>query len=181
MEMKLEQELAIVYHDPLFLVFLDLRKACDNVDRGRLIQTLEGYSAGPCLCGLLETFWAHQKLVPRKNGYPGMAFQVTRVKKQGVLVSLTLFNIVVIFFIRTCLDMKVEDQRVAHNRMVEAAGSFLGVFYADESMVGSRYYEWLHHLMNVLVGLFRGYGLTSNVTKSRTMTCQTGALRSGMS
>ena len=181
MEMKLEQELAIVYHDPLFLVFFDLRKAYDNVDRGHIIQTLEGYSAGPFLCGILETFWANQKLLPRKNGYNVMEFQVTRVKTQGGLISLTLFNIVVNFFIRTCLDMKVEDQRVVHNRMGEAVGSCLGVFYADESMVGSRDYEWLHHLMNVLVGLFRGYGLTSNVTKSRTMTCQTGALRSGMS
>ena len=34
--------------------------------------------------------------------------------------------------------------------------------------------------MNVLVGLFRRYGLAANVAKSHTMTCQTGALRVGM-
>ena len=32
MELKLIQELASIYHDPLFLVFLDLRKAFDTVD-----------------------------------------------------------------------------------------------------------------------------------------------------
>ena len=35
--------------------------------------------------------------------------------------------------------------------------------------------------MNVLVGLFRGYGLAANVAKSCTMICQPGALQMGMS
>ena len=50
---------------PLFLVFLDLKKAYDTVDRERLIQNLGVYGAGPRLCELLETFWARQKVVPR--------------------------------------------------------------------------------------------------------------------
>ena len=47
-------------------------------------------------------------------------------------------------------------------------------------MVGSRDVDWLQHLMNVLFGLFRRYGLTSNIAKLCTMTCQPGALQSGM-
>ena len=35
--------------------------------------------------------------------------------------------------------------------------------------------------MNILVGLFRSYGLEANVSKSHTITCQPGALRVGMS
>ena len=35
--------------------------------------------------------------------------------------------------------------------------------------------------MNVLVGLFRWYGLTDNFSKSRMMTCKPGALRWGIS
>ena len=56
--------------------------------------------------------------------------------------------------IQTWLSTTVEDQRVSHDRMGEAVGRCLGVFYADDGMVGSRDSEWLHHLMNVLVGLF---------------------------
>ena len=78
--------------------------------------------------------------------------------------------------IRTCLDMTVEDQRVAHDRLGETVGRCLGVFYAGNGMVGSRDSDFLQHAMNVLVGLFRRYGLVSNVSKSRTMTCQPGAL-----
>ena len=64
--------------------------------------------------------------------------------------------------------------------MGEAVERCLGVFYADEDMVGPRDAKWLQILMNVLVGLFRWYGLADNVAKSRTMTCPTGALRLGI-
>ena len=94
----------------------------------------------------------------------------------GRLVSLTLFNVVVDNVIRTWLAMRVEDQRVAHDSMVETVGRCLGVFYDNNGMVGSRNPKWLHHAMNVLVGLFRRYGLAANVAKSHTMTCQPDAL-----
>ena len=60
MKLKLTQELSSIYQDPLFLVFLDLRKSDDTVERERLLITMEGYGAGPRLCGLLETFWDFQ-------------------------------------------------------------------------------------------------------------------------
>ena len=77
MEMNIAQELAIVDHKLLFLVFLYLRKACDTIYRERLIQTLEGYGVGPHLCELLETFWAHQKVVTIQKGYHGLALLAT--------------------------------------------------------------------------------------------------------
>ena len=64
-DLNLAQELARIYHDPLFLVFLHLRKAYDIIDRDRLIHTLERYGAGPGLCELMENFWSQQKVVPR--------------------------------------------------------------------------------------------------------------------
>ena len=39
MELNIAQDLASVDQDPIFLVFLDLRKAYDNLDRGRLLQS----------------------------------------------------------------------------------------------------------------------------------------------
>ena len=56
MEIKLAQDLASIEQDLLFLVLLDLRKTYDTVDRDHLLITLEGYGAGPRICGLLETF-----------------------------------------------------------------------------------------------------------------------------
>ena len=50
--------------------------------------------------------------------------------------------------------MTVEYKRMAHDRMREAIGRCMGLFYAGDVMVGSRYPEWLQHSMNVLLGLF---------------------------
>ena len=180
MELNLTQELASMDQDPLFLLFLDLRKAYDTVNRYRLLITLEGSRAGPRMCGVLETFCDCQKVVPRQNGFYGPAFPATRGTIQGKLVSLTLFNVVVYNVIRTWIDMTLEDQRVAHDGLGETVGQCLGVFYSDYGMIGSRDLDLLQHAMNVLVGLFKGYGLKANAAKSRTMTFQPGAIRVGM-
>ena len=42
MELKFTQELSSIDQDPLFLVFLDIRKSYDTVDQERLLITLEG-------------------------------------------------------------------------------------------------------------------------------------------
>ena len=81
-------------------------------------------------------------------------------------MSPTLFNVVVDNVIRTWLAMKVEDHRVSHYNLGDTVGRFLGFFYADDYTVGSRDLDWLQHEMNVLVGLFRRYGLAANVSKS---------------
>lgn len=71
MEINISQELESVDQDPLFLVFLDLRKIYENMDHGRLLQTLAGYGAGPKLRGLLVSFWLGQEVVTRKRGFHG--------------------------------------------------------------------------------------------------------------
>ena len=135
MELKIAQELAILDHDPLFLVFLDLLKAYDTVDRDRLLQTLEVYGVGPRMCGILENFWAHHQVVPRQNGYHGPAFPATWGMTQGGLVSLTLFNLVVDNVVQTWLAMRVDDQRVDQNGLEEAVGRCLGVFYVNDGII----------------------------------------------
>ena len=136
MELKIAHDLARIDQELIFLVFLDLRKAYDTMDWDRLLITLEGYGAGPWLCGILETFWECQHVVPRKNGFHGTAFPATRVTTQGGLVSPMLFNVVADNFIRTWMAMMVEDQRMEHEDPGETIGRCLGVFYADNGMFG---------------------------------------------
>ena len=47
MENNMAQDLSSIDQDPLFLVFLYLRKAYDNLYYGRILHTLEGYRSGP--------------------------------------------------------------------------------------------------------------------------------------
>ena len=79
MELKIDQELARIDQDHLLLVLLETRKTYDTVDRDRLLNTLEGYGAGPCTCGILENFWECQQVVPRQNSFHRPAFHATRV------------------------------------------------------------------------------------------------------
>ena len=100
---------------------------------------------------------------------------------QGVLVSPTLLNVIVYNFIHMWMALTVEYQRVALNGVGYNINFCMGVFNVDDSMVGSRDFDWLQHLMNVLVRFFRRYGLAGNISNSCTMTFQTGVLRSGKS
>ena len=135
MELKLAHELTSIDQDPLFLFFVDLRKAYDTVDRDRLLITLEGYGTGPRMCRLLETFWYFHQVVLRQNGFLGPTFPDTRGTMQGVLVSPTMFNVMVENTIRTCLAITVEYQRVSHDGQGDTFGQFLGVLYANNGMV----------------------------------------------
>ena len=66
---------------------------------------------------------------------------------------------------------------VIYDRLGHAAVQSLGVLYAENGILGSRDPEWLQGYLNVLIGLFRRIGLMANAVKSKTMTCQPGAIQ----
>ena len=68
LELNLDQYLASMDEALLFLVFVDLLKACDTIYCGNLLNTLEVYGAGPHMCRLLEVFWDQQKVITCQNG-----------------------------------------------------------------------------------------------------------------
>ena len=78
------------------------------------------------------------------------------------------------------LALTTDNRLVAQEGIGLEVRMCLGLFYADGNVVGSRDLEWLQGAMNVLIGLFRRYGLVTNFVKSKAMTCQPGTLQSGM-
>ena len=56
----------------------------------------------------------------------------------------------------------------------------MGVFYAENGLIGPLYPEWLLRTLNVLIGLFLQIGLMANIAKSKTMMCQTGTIKLGV-
>jgi hypothetical protein len=56
MEAKLQQQLAWAEQEPLYQIYLDLRKAYDALDQGRCLEILAGYRVGPNLLCLQEQF-----------------------------------------------------------------------------------------------------------------------------
>ena len=94
-ELNLTQELASVDQDPLFLVFLHLRKVYDNLYHGWLLKTLEGYGVGPKMWGIAVELLSHQEVFTQQNVYRGPQLSVTHGTTQGMLTSLKLFNVAV--------------------------------------------------------------------------------------
>jgi len=180
-EAKLMQQLAAMDQVPLFEVFLDLKKAYDTLDRGRMLQILEAYGVGPRVLALLRTFWDQQKVVARQGRYYGDPFDADRGVTQGDIPSPTEFNIICDAIIRAWLNVVCDDGAVAVSGFgthVSEKGVF---FYADDGLLGSRDAEWLQQALDVLVDLFMRLGLYTNTTKTVTMTCTPGYIRTHQS
>ena len=61
----------------LYVIFLDLHKAYDALDRSRCLEILEGYSIGLQARKLLKKYWYRLAMVARAGGYYGTAFRGT--------------------------------------------------------------------------------------------------------
>ena len=74
---KLLQQLASLREEVLYIIFLDLHKAYDALDRYMCLEILEGYGVGPRpqACWLLQTYWRRLTMVARAGGYYRAAFK----------------------------------------------------------------------------------------------------------
>ena len=71
---KLLQQLAALREEVMYVIFLDLHKAYDALDRSRCLEILEGYGVGPKARRLLTNYWRRLTMVARAGGYYGTAF-----------------------------------------------------------------------------------------------------------
>ncbi len=62
-EAKLAQQLAWIEQEPLYQVFIDLRKVYDHLDQERCLAIMTGYGVGPKLLGLQTKFWNQAQMV----------------------------------------------------------------------------------------------------------------------
>ena len=76
LDAKLLQQLAAMREEVLYVIFLDLTKAYDALDRSRCLEILEGYGVGLSARSLLTTYWRRLTMVARAGGYYGKAFKV---------------------------------------------------------------------------------------------------------
>ena len=90
------------------MIFLDLHKAYDALDRSRCLDILKGYGMGPWARFLLQMFWRRLTVVARAVRYYGMAFKQARVVTQGDPLSPTISNVVVEELARHWVTVMVE-------------------------------------------------------------------------
>ena len=94
-ERKLRMQRAVCESKPLYQIYLDLRKAYDSVDRGRIMKLLEKYKVGPKVRRYIDKVWKNQKYFLRQGGFYSKAVYVQRGCTQGDIDSPIIFNIIV--------------------------------------------------------------------------------------
>ena len=77
------------------MIFLDLHKAYDALDRSRCLEILEGYAVGPRARRILHTYWRRITMVARVGGYYGTDFKGEIGVTQGDPLSPIICNVVV--------------------------------------------------------------------------------------
>ena len=65
LESELLQQLAAMREEVLYVIFLDLTKAYDVLDRSSSLDILEGYGVGPRARRLLRAYWRKSTMVAR--------------------------------------------------------------------------------------------------------------------
>ena len=109
LEAKILQKLAALREEVLYVIFLDLHKAYDALDRSRCLEILEGYGIGTQSRTLLKTYWHHLTMVERAGGYYGEAFKGERGVMQGDPLSPTIFNVVLDAVVQHWVQGVVEE------------------------------------------------------------------------
>ena len=91
------------------MIFLDLTKAYDVLDRSRCLEILEGYGVGPNARRLLTNYWRRLTMVARAGEYYGTYFGGERGVTQGNPLSPTIFNVVVDAVVRRWVHGMMEE------------------------------------------------------------------------
>ena len=82
------------------MIFLDLHKAYDALDRSRFLEILEGYGVGSRAFWLLRNYWRRLTMVARSDRYYRADFKGDRGVTKGDPLSPTIFNMVVDALVR---------------------------------------------------------------------------------
>ena len=157
MEVKLLAQLRSRSDEPLFMIFLDLKKAYDTLDRTQAMRILKGYGVGRNIRRIIDTIWRGDTMVPRQSGYFGRPFRAKRGVRQGDIVSPFIFNIMV-------------DAVVRHWRHeIQPSAEELALFYADDGVISGTDEARVQGSLDHMTRSFRSLGLKMNAVKTESM------------
>jgi hypothetical protein len=126
---------------------------------------------------LIRGYWRDAIMVCRAAGYYGQPFTAGRGVTQGGPLSAKLFNIVVDAVVREWMVQLRQDGDYDDGMVEEFMATFFAIFYVDDAYLASRDPGFLQHALTLLVDLFERVGLQTNTTKTQTMICTPGRIR----
>ena len=133
------------------MVFLDLKKAYDMLDRFWAMEVLKEYSVGNNLCRIIES--QGDMMVPRQGGYYGRPLQAWRGVRQGNIISLLIFNI-------------MADAVVRHGGISTHCRTSQRWHYADDGLLTSSEPDKVQDSIDIITKSFVSVGLKMNAQKT---------------
>jgi hypothetical protein len=140
-------------------------------------MTLEGYGAGRWMVQLICCFWQDAIMVCHEAGNYGMAFKAGHGITQGGLLSAKLFNILFDAVVREWVRQLEEKMGYEDGKLVVLTATFFAIFYVDITYLASWDAGFLQRVLTLLVDLFQQVGLRTNTSKTQTMICTPGWIR----
>ncbi len=138
---------------------------------------LEGYGVGPRMVRLIRNYWRDAIMVCRASGNYGQSFKAGRGVTQGGPLLAKLFNILVDAVVREMFWQLREEGDYKEAELAELLATFFAIFYVDDAYLALRDAGFLQHALDILVGRFERVGLQCNTTKTQTMICTPGRIR----
>ena len=148
----------------LYVIFLNLTKAYDALDRSRSLEILKGYGVGERVRRMLKVYWERTTMVARAGSYYRKGFKGGRGVTQGEPLPPTIFNVVVDAVVRHWLTIAAQEAERRGERGREGRHQ-AALFYADDGMIALSDPRWLQWAFTQLVGLFDRVGLKTNCKK----------------
>ena len=179
--LRVMMEKAREYHSPLYMCFIDLKKAYDSVNRAALWELLQRtYSLPQKLIDIIRSFHDNSTAAVRAYGKVSEEFEVTSGVRQGCVLAPTLFNM----YFDAVIHMALEEHRsqgrgvvmlyqpeakLVGNRSFNCSTLISDLEYADDMTLVAASWDDLKVMLQSLDEKCRQLGLTISTKKTKTM------------
>jgi hypothetical protein len=178
------QEKCRLRNQDLFLLFIDLTKAFDTVDREGLWCILEKAGCPRHFVNIVRSFHVNMKATVREGSDKSSPFAVTSGTKQGCIIAPTLFSI---FFsmmlqvafkdavdgikIKSRFDVKLTSIATKHfdAKNLVTMSTIRELLFADDCALAADTEEGLQRLCNCFSTAARRFGLTISIRKTEVL------------
>jgi len=164
---------------PLYMAFIDLKKAFDSVNRDTLWEILKHFGCTPVFVDIIKLLHDGMKGTVFTSGKLTDSFPITAGVKQGCVLAPTLFSLFVAFVVMLVekrlpegvpityrMDGKVFNLRRLQTKSKVSRLSLVELQYADDAAICAHSPDALQNIMDAFVDAYTRLGLALNVSKT---------------
>lgn len=152
---------------PVFICFLDYRKAFDCVVWEKLWRVLAEFGVPPHLIALIKSLYNNHFAAVKTSAGTSVSFRVSKGVRQGCVLSPQLYNIYAEYVIRKALD--------GWTKGISIGGRTINnLRFADDTVLFANSEDELAALLTRIKDISVAYGLDINLSKSKLMVIDRG-------